>query len=544
MGDEPPSGTHPGRWRLVGALAAVALAASSWGSGSRPELHTRVLWPGLSPAAETGGSPLLATVSVLAMAVLVLSWWRLRQAVVVVRWWWLTAAAWFVPLVASMPLYSRDLYSYAAQGALWHEGLNPYEHGVRDLESEWKNSTAPTWLETPTPYGPVFLLLARGVAALSGEQLGVALVLLRLVAVVGVVAIAWAVADIARRLGVDGVRATWLGVACPLVGAHFVSGAHNDALMVAGVLLGIALALRGRFALAVLAVALAAMVKVTAVIALPFIALLWARSAAHRRTVGSVGSLGGVGDQTGSPTGMLTWGAVVGAGLRTIVIAAIPMALLGLATGLGFAWLNPAATPGRNEQWTSLPTGIGMAVGAVGHVLGRDDWRDTGIAAARAAGLVVMLVVLVLIWLTAAKPGPEHDREGADHVRPGRRPDRLRVVGATGWAMLTVVVLAPAFLGWYFLWALPVLAASVAAAPGRLQTALAAVASVLCFATLPDGYSLGLTTTAVGVPVALVATGLLVRQAVRWARRADWRHSLDLARPMEHNKVISGPGPV
>ncbi|EWT01216.1 hypothetical protein N865_05370 [Intrasporangium oryzae NRRL B-24470] len=534
----------PGRWRLVGALAAVVLALASWGSGSRSTLNTRVVWPGIAWWSETGGSPLLATVSVLAMAVLVLSWWRLRDAVVPVRWWWVTAAAWFVPLVASVPLYSRDLYSYAAQGALWHEGLNPYEHGVRDLESDWKDSTAPTWLDTPTPYGPVFLLLARGVAAVSGDRLGVALLLLRLLAVAGVVAIAWAVADIARRLGVDATRATWLGVACPLVGAHFVSGAHNDALMVAGLLAGIAFALRGRFAVAVVIVALAAMVKVTAVIALPFLALLWAH-APRRSGVGGLhpargGSRAPVAAREPFAWEPLTWAAVIGAGLRTLVIAALPMAALGLLTGLGFAWTNPGATPGRNEQWTSLPTGLGMAVGAVGHVLGHDEWRDSGIATMRAVGLLVMVVVLVLVWLTAAKPGAHRDHGGPHDPVLDARLDRLRVVGAVGWAMLTVVALAPAFLGWYYLWVLPVLAASVAAVSGRLQTWLAAVASVLCFAQLPDGYSLGLTTTAVGVPVVLVATVVLARRGVRWGRRADWAHLLDLGRPIVDDRGIAG----
>ena len=114
-----------------------------------------------------GGSPLLATVSLVAMAVLVTAWWRLRDAQVPVRWWWTTTALWFGPLVAAMPLYSRDLYSYTAQGLLWDQGLSPYDHVVRELDSPWRTSTAPTWLDSTTPYGPVWLLLARAVASVS-----------------------------------------------------------------------------------------------------------------------------------------------------------------------------------------------------------------------------------------------------------------------------------------------------------------------------------------------------------------------------------------
>ena len=515
------AGAHSGAWRWVGCAAGVLLAAASWGAGALPILNTGVLWPGVAWRTPKGGSPLLATLALLGMALLVVSWWRLRQAPVSVRWWWATVALWFAPLVAAMPLYSRDLYSYAAQGLLWEQGLNPYDHAVRELDSPWRSSTAPTWLDSPTPYGPVWLLLARAVASVSGE-LWVALLLLRLLAVVGVVVIAWAVPDLARRLGRDPVRATWLGVATPLVGAHFVGGAHNDALMVAAVLGGLALALRGRFAVACLVVALGAMVKVTAVVALPFVAVLWARHVASertsvtRRTAYASGSDGAGG-----------WPGVVRAGVLTLVIAGVPMALGGLLTGLGFSWLNPSGTPGRNEQWTSLPTAIGIAVGTVGHLLGHDDWRETGIDVSRAVALVVMAMLLVLVWLASAKPGDGDARR--------------RAVRGLGWAMLVVVVLAPVFLPWYFLWMLPVFAVSLGDewAP-RLERPLAVGATVVCFATLPDGYSLGLTTTAVGVPFALVVAVLLVRLGVRTARRLDARHLLDADRPL----FTRAPSPV
>ncbi|MEO7754884.1 MAG: polyprenol phosphomannose-dependent alpha 1,6 mannosyltransferase MptB, partial [Terracoccus sp.] len=340
-------------------------------------------------------------------------------------------------------------------------------------------------------------------------HLWVALLLLRLVAVAGVVVLAWAVADIARSLRVDAARATWLAVACPLVGAHFVSGGHNDAVMVAGVLAGMALALRHRFVAACLVVALGAMVKVTAVVALPFVALLWAHAHAG----------------PGRPT-VLTWPRVVRAGALTVVVAAVPVALLTVLTGLGPAWLNPGATPGRNEQWTSLPTSLGLAWGAVGHLLGHEAWRAQGISAARAVALVVTAVALVLLWLSTAKPGP-----AVTAGEPARESRSLRVVAATGWAMVVVIALAPAFLGWYYLWALPLLAVSAAPTSRRLESVLAGVATVLCFAQLPDGYSLGLTTTAVGVPLMLVVTVVMVRRGAGWLRRLDGRHLLDLSRP-------------
>jgi alpha-1,6-mannosyltransferase len=154
-----------------------------------------------------------------------------------------------------------------------------------------------------------------------------------------------------------------------------------------------------------------------------------------------------------------------------------------------------------------------MALGAVGHLLGQPEWRDWGISTMRALGLVVMVALLVLLWLRAAR----------------RMNDRVFVVRSIGFALLAVIVLAPAFLGWYFLWVLPILAATTSPVEHPRQvTGLAVVASVLCFAQLPDGYSLGLTTTAVGVPIALVLTVLLVRTGWRWARSTAWSHVLEL----------------
>ncbi|HET8595978.1 MAG TPA: hypothetical protein VFM07_12075, partial [Intrasporangium sp.] len=68
----------PARWRWIGVAAAVVLAASSWGSGSRPTLNRHILWPGLEWWSAKGGSPAAALVSLVAMAVLLLAWWRLR----------------------------------------------------------------------------------------------------------------------------------------------------------------------------------------------------------------------------------------------------------------------------------------------------------------------------------------------------------------------------------------------------------------------------------------------------------------------------------
>ena len=49
------------------------------------------------------------------------------------RWLIGTGALWALPLLLAPPMASRDVYSYACQGHLFANGLNPYEAGVATL---------------------------------------------------------------------------------------------------------------------------------------------------------------------------------------------------------------------------------------------------------------------------------------------------------------------------------------------------------------------------------------------------------------------------
>ena len=120
-------------------------------------------------------------------------------------------------------------------------GQDPYSAGVHELGCPWLDAVAPTWRDSPAPYGPVFLVLAALAAKVGGSLTGT-LAVLRIIAVLGVVLTAVCLPVLARRRGVPLGRAVWLALACPLVAIHLVSGAHNDAVMVG--LLVAALAIR------------------------------------------------------------------------------------------------------------------------------------------------------------------------------------------------------------------------------------------------------------------------------------------------------------
>ncbi|HEY2673400.1 MAG TPA: polyprenol phosphomannose-dependent alpha 1,6 mannosyltransferase MptB [Rugosimonospora sp.] len=390
--------------------------------------------------------------------------------------------SWVVTLLASAPLASRDGYAYACQGALVTHGVDPYANGIAALPCRWLPSVPSLWWHTPTPYGPVWLVLSGGADAGSGGRLVVAIALLRVIALAGVALTAWAGHRLARTLGVDPLPAAWLGVLSPLVLVHAVSGVHNDALLAGFVVAAFAVAARpagmawaapaARAVAAGALLGLAVGVKATALVALPFVVLLVA------------------GDRR--------WWAIIRSGVATCLGLAAGYAAFAVPSGYGLGWL--AALHGTTQliQWTSVPTGLGMAAGYLARGLGRPGLATPALTAARAAGLLVLAVALVALWLRArrqaARPGP--------------------VVVAAGVAMVATVVLAPVAFPWYLLAPLAVLAYS--ATGDRARYRLALVTAGLALLVLPDGTGLAALTK---LPGALLDTALVVTVLVALLRR-------------------------
>ncbi len=60
----------------------------------------------------------------------------------------------------SVPLFSRDTYSYLAQGALLRDGFDPYVVGPIENPNSLLDNVSPIWTTTTAPYGPAFILVA------------------------------------------------------------------------------------------------------------------------------------------------------------------------------------------------------------------------------------------------------------------------------------------------------------------------------------------------------------------------------------------------
>jgi hypothetical protein len=401
----------------------------------------------------------------------------------------LIGLSWAATLAASAPLASRDGYAYACQGTLVRHGLNPYTDGIAALPCPWLHAVPPLWWKTPAPYGPLWLLLSGGAAAGSGGHLVAAIALLRVVALAGLALVAWAGHRLARTLGVDPLGAAWLAVLSPLALVHAVSGVHNDALLAGFVMAGFAVAVRpgqagaarpavtsrGALWRAVAAgglLGLAVGVKATALVALPFLVLL---AAGDRR-----------------------WREITRSAVATCLGLAGGYAAFAVPSGYGVGWLGALRGTTDLIQWTSLPTGLGMAAGYLARGLGRPELAAPALTAARVAGALVLAAILVALWWRARR----------EVAQP------RSVVTAAGAAMVATVLLAPVAFPWYLLAPLAVLGYSVAGASTRYRLGLAAAG--LALLVLPDGAGLAALTK---LPGALLDTVLIIAVPVVVLRR-------------------------
>ncbi|ANS63024.1 hypothetical protein SLINC_0800 [Streptomyces lincolnensis] len=340
---------------------------------------------------------------------------------------------WAAPLLLAPPLFSRDVYSYLAQGAMVDAHMDVYAHGPARLGGPLAAEVAPLWQHTGAPYGPVFLGVASVLSGLTRGELPAGLFGMRVVALLGVALMAAALPRLARHSGADPAAALWLGALNPLVLLHLVAGAHNDAVMLG--LLGVGLvAALGRWpVLGAVLVTLAALVKAPAVLGLAAVVVLQVRAGRDRgRAV-----------------------VVTAAAAAVTTVAATAVA------GTGYGWIGALNTPVSPQNW-ALTSLLGRATGSLLEHLG-SDLAPLAVPAWHAFGIVAAVVAVLVIWL-----------------RLGPRP-----VYALGLSLAAVAAFGPAIRPWYALWGLFLIAA--AAPSGSVRHRVAAVTGVLALATLPSG---------------------------------------------------------
>lgn len=357
---------------------------------------------------------------------------------------WAIAIAWVVPVVVAPAVFSRDMYSYLAQGAILHVGLNPYHHGPIVLRNlGYRNlatAVSPFWWRTPAPYGPLFLGMVSVIVAVTGSHLVAGVIAVRLLALIGIALVAVFAPRLARALGTDPVRAIWLSVMSPLAVLELVLAGHNDALMAGLMVAGVALAVEGRYRTGIVLCAIASVVKLPAIAAIVFLAFVWIRS--------------------DSSTTQRVRTFVESAVLTALVIGGVSA-----ATGVGLSWLSSAVltVPGKVHLAITPVTQLGWTFGPVLRALGAHV-SDRGIASGFGVAADVGLVILgaLLIYRTT----------------------RTNVAVNLGIFLLFAALFGPAVWPWYFIWGLALVAAEPRA---QRSLAVAGLVVISVFLVKPDG---------------------------------------------------------
>lgn len=158
----------------------------------------------------------------------------------------LILALWSLPLLLAPPVFSSDAFLYADQGWIISQGLDPYQVGLTEAGGPFAGNVHWVWWNTTAVYPPSALFVQHLITELTGFHSWWSVIGMRLPALLSVAVIALFVPRLARLLGVDAELAKWFAVLNPLLLIHFVGGMHNDAPMVALVLVAAYLALRFR----------------------------------------------------------------------------------------------------------------------------------------------------------------------------------------------------------------------------------------------------------------------------------------------------------
>ncbi|WP_433869344.1 polyprenol phosphomannose-dependent alpha 1,6 mannosyltransferase MptB [Saccharopolyspora sp. CA-218241] len=474
--------------RRFGTTGSLVLAVGAIGAGANPVVNP------IAGARLIGLPARMPTVAMacawLGMMMVVIAWlwlgklsWPGRERMVSVTQLARTVVMWALPLALAPPLFSTDMYSYLAQSEVAARGFDPYTIGsihALGAEHPFVSNVPNIWRDTPSPYGPLFLLLGQALSPVIGDNVVFGVLLWRVVMLIGLAAAVWAIPRLARRCGVEPVAALWLGAANPIVLFHVVSGMHNEALMVGIMLAAIELGLRwqtvpGTVVTGVL-LTIAGAIKPPGFIALGFFGIY-----VVLRRGGRFSDLFKV------------------AGLLVAVFLAT-MTVITLSSGWGLGWIETFDVPNRVKTFMAPLTAFGMTGGGISMLLGLGNHTDAMLAITKVIGYAIVAVVcLRMLWLSFR--------------------GRVEPLAAMGITFLALALAVPVLWPWYLLWAVVPLALSTN--DNRFRITAMAICSAVSLLVPPTGagYVLRVYQIPLAVTAALIAFALLlwlVRGKVPW----------------------------
>jgi hypothetical protein len=329
--------------------------------------------------------------------------------------WWMLAL-WATPMIVAPPLFSRDVYSYAAQGEMTALHISPYLFGPATLgSSAYVTPVDQLWINAPAPYGPFFLFLDGSIDRITRPHELWTVLGLRLLETVAVAMIGYGVVILARGLHRDPGEAFVLSAMNPLVLLTLIGGAHNDAIMSGFLVVGIALAVKRHPIWAVFFCSCAAAIKAPAAIGLAFVAWTWLGPRASLRD---------------------RWRPIA----LTSAVAAATLGVWTWLAGFGFGWVGNLLSNGTVRSWAAPATAVGLALTNTLHAIGFHA-ISTGsvLSVTRLIGLLTAVAfTLWLLW----------HAENRGWVR------------SLALSLVLFVELGPVVQPWYLAWGLVLLAAS------------------------------------------------------------------------------------
>jgi len=311
-------------------------------------------------------------------------------------------AALYALILLAPPLASTDIFSYQFYGRIGQlYRFNPYLAGPGALAGDpLYHYIGSKWIGTPTVYGPVFTALSYLLAPLT---ISASVFVYKAIAAISSLAIVALVWNGARLRGVDQVKAAALVGLNPLIIVYGIGGGHNDLLMLAPMVAGIVLLLQNRGRLGAGSIVVAAAVKVTAGLMLPF----------------------ALADARGRMAGARRRDLLIGAGVTAGLLAAFAFVMFGTGPLHLPATIENVQSKGN---WQSIPGFIGARLG-----FGSIGQPAALLLAAGFAGVVCWLVWRV--WR-----------------------GELDWIAAAGWAAVALLVTAASLLPWYIAWLMPLAA--------------------------------------------------------------------------------------
>lgn len=465
--------------RRFGTTGSLILAAGAFGAGANPVINPLY------------GARLLGLLTRMPTVAMAICW--LGMLMIVAAWLWLgrlclpgreriasvgqlarTAGMWGLPLALCPPLFSTDMYSYLAQSEVAARGLNPYLVSPvigLGVDHPFTSNVPNIWRDTPSPYGPLFLMFGQQISRIIGDNVIFGVLLWRVVMLCGLALAVWAIPRLARRCGVHPAAALWLSVANPIVLFHVISGMHNEALMVGIMLTAIELGLRyqsipGTVGAGVL-LTIAGAIKPPGWIALGFFGICLVLLQGGRwRDLARIGGL-----------------------LAAVFLTT--MTAITVSSGWGLGWIDTFDVPNRVKTFMAPLTAFGMTGGGASTLLGLGNQTDAMLVITKIIGyLIVAGVCLWMLWLSFR--------------------GRLHPLVAMGATFLTLALAVPVLWPWYLLWSVVPLALSTNSSRFRITATVICAAVSLVIPPTGAGFVLRAYQIPLAVIAALIAFAITV----------------------------------